>query len=91
MTGVLPSGRMKIEHYVGSLKRRLELKNSVSYKKTFVFTEYTQILIGNMDNHEKVQRNIYKKALYYLKSGLKSGKSIIFPKFQNPKLCKLQF
>jgi len=36
LTGDRPTGRLHIGHYVGSLRRRVELQNEGSYDKMFV-------------------------------------------------------
>ena len=55
LTGDRPTGKLHIGHYVGSLKRRVELQNSVLYDNTFVFFSYAQALTDNIDNPEKLR------------------------------------
>ena len=52
LTGDRPTGRLHIGHYVGSLRRRVELQNSGLYDKTFVFIADAQALTDNMENPE---------------------------------------
>ena len=56
LTGDRPTGKLHIGHYVGSLKRRVELQNSGSFDKTFIFIADAQALTDNIDNPEK-ERN----------------------------------
>ena len=91
LTGDRPTGRLHIGHYVGSLRRRVELQNSGLYDKTFVFIADAQALTDNMDNPEKVRQNVIEVALDYLACGLDPTKSTIFIQSQIPELCELTF
>ena len=70
LTGDRPTGKLHIGHYVGSLKRRVELQNSGSFDKTFIFIADAQALTDNIDNPEKVRQNVIEVALDYLACGL---------------------
>ena len=87
LTGDRPTGKLHIGHYVGSLKRRVELQNSGLYDKTFVFIADAQALTDNIDNPEKVRQNVVEVALDYLACGLDPTKSTIFIQSQIPELC----
>ena len=91
LTGDRPTGKLHIGHYVGSLKRRVELQNSGLYDKTFVFIADAQALTDNIDNPEKVRQNVVEVALDYLACGLDPTKSTIFIQSQIPELCELSF
>ena len=78
LTGDRPTGRLHIGHYVGSLRRRVELQNAGGYKDMFVFIADAQALTDNMDNPEKVRQNVIEVALDYLACGLDPAKSTIF-------------
>lgn len=91
LTGDRPTGRLHIGHYVGSLRRRVELQNSESYDKIFVFIADAQALTDNMENPEKVRQNVIEVALDYLACGLDPTKSTIFIQSQIPELCELTF
>lgn len=91
LTGDRPTGRLHIGHYVGSLRRRVELQNSGIYDKIFVFIADSQALTDNMDNPEKVRQNVIEVALDYLACGLDPKKSTIFIQSQIPELCELTF
>ena len=66
LTGDRPTGRLHLGHYVGSLKRRVELQNSGEYEKIFIMIADAQALTDNADNPEKVRQNIIEVALDYL-------------------------
>ena len=91
LTGDRPTGRLHIGHYVGSLKRRVELQNAGDFKKMFVFIADAQALTDNIDNPEKVRQNVIEVALDYLYCGLDPEKITIFIQSQIPELCELSF
>ena len=80
LTGDRPTGRLHVGHYVGSLKRRVELQNSGEYDKIFIMIADAQALTDNADNPEKVRQNIIEVALDYLSCGLDPEKcTIVYP------------
>ena len=91
LTGDRPTGKLHIGHYVGSLKRRVELQNSGDYDKTFIFIADAQALTDNIDNPEKVRQNVIEVALDYLACGIDPTKATIFIQSQIPELCELTF
>ena len=91
LTGDRPTGRLHIGHYVGSLRRRVELQNSGLYDKIFVFIADAKALTDNVDNPEKVRQNVIEVALDYLACGLDPAKSTIFIQSQIAELCELSF
>ena len=91
LTGDRPTGRLHLGHYVGSLKRRVELQNSGEYDKVYIMIADAQALTDNADNPEKVRQNIIEVALDYLACGLDPEKSTIFIQSQIPELCELSF
>lgn len=91
LTGDRPTGRLHIGHYVGSLRRRVELQNAGDFKKMFVFIADAQALTDNIDNPEKVRQNVIEVALDYLACGLDPEKVTIFIQSQIPELCELSF
>lgn len=91
LTGDRPTGRLHIGHYVGSLKRRVELQNEGDFKKMFVFIADAQALTDNIDNPEKVRQNVIEVALDYLSVGLDPNKITIFIQSQIPELTELSF
>ena len=91
LTGDRPTGKLHIGHYVGSLRRRVELQNSGLYDKIFIFEADGQALTDNIDNPEKVRQNVIEVALDYLACGIEPSKSTIFIQSQIPELCELTF
>lgn len=91
LTGDRPTGRLHIGHYVGSLRRRVELQNAGDFKKMFVFIADAQALTDNIENPEKVRQNVIEVALDYLACGLDPEKVTIFIQSQIPELCELSF
>ena len=91
LTGDRPTGRLHIGHYVGSLKRRVDLQNAGDYSKMFIFIADSQALTDNIDNPEKVRQNVIEVALDYLACGIDPAKATIFIQSQIPELCELSF
>ena len=91
LTGDRPTGRMHVDHYVGSLKRRVELQNSGEYDKVFIMIADAQALTDNADNPEKVRQNVIEVALDYMACGLDPAKSTLFIQSQIAELCELSF
>lgn len=91
LTGDRPTGKLHLGHYVGSLRRRVELQNSGQFEKIFVMIADAQALTDNADNPEKVRQNIVEVALDYLSAGLDPARSTLFIQSQVPELCELAF
>lgn len=91
LTGDRPTGRLHVGHYVGSLRRRVELQNSGEYKKTYIMIADAQALTDNIENPEKVRQNIIEVALDYMSCGLDPEKSTLFIQSQISELCELTF
>lgn len=91
LTGDRPTGRLHLGHYVGSLRRRVELQNSGEFDKIFIFIADAQALTDNADNPEKVRQNVIEVALDYLSVGLDPEKCTLFVQTQVPELCELAF
>lgn len=91
LTGDRPTGRLHVGHYVGSLKRRVELQNSGEFDQIFIMIADAQALTDNADNPEKVRQNIIEVALDYLSCGLDPAKSTLFIQSQIPELTELTF
>lgn len=89
LTGDRPTGKLHLGHYVGSLKRRVELQNSGEYDKIFIMIADAQALTDNADNPEKVRQNILEVALDYLSCGLDPAKSTLFIQSMVPQLTEL--
>ena len=91
LTGDRPTGRLHVGHYVGSLKRRVELQNSGEFDEIYIMIADAQALTDNADNPEKVRQNIIEVALDYLACGLDPEKSVLFIQSQVPELCEMTF
>jgi tryptophanyl-tRNA synthetase len=89
LTGDRPTGKLHLGHYVGSLRRRVELQNAGQYDRMFVFMADVQALTDNADNPEKIRQNIINVALDYLAAGLDPAKCILFIQSQIPELAEL--
>ena len=89
LTGDRPTGRLHLGHYVGSLRRRVELQNEGDYDKMFVFIADVRALTDNADNPEKVRQNIIEVALDYLSAGLNPEKVTMFIQSMIPELAEL--
>ena len=89
LTGDRPTGRLHLGHYVGSLRRRVELQNEGDYDKMFVFIADIQALTDNADNPDKVRQNIIEVALDYLSVGLDPSKVTLFIQSMIPELSEL--
>ena len=91
LTGDRPTGRLHIGHYVGSLRRRVELQDSGAFDRIFIMIADAQALTDNADNPEKVRQNIIEVALDYLSCGLDPEKSVLFIQSQVSELTELTF
>ncbi len=89
LTGDRPTGKLHLGHYIGSLRRRVELQNAGGYDKMFVFMADVQALTDNADNPEKIRQNIIEVALDYLSAGLDPKKCTLFIQSQIPELAEL--
>ena len=89
LTGDRPTGRLHIGHYVGSLRRRVELQNSGKYDEIFIFIADAQALTDNMDNPEKIRQNIIEVALDWLSVGINPEVSTLFIQSQIRELYEL--
>ena len=91
LTGDRPTGKLPVGHYVGSLKRRVELHNSGEFDEIYIMIADAQALPDNFDNPEKVRQNIIELALDYLSVGLDPAKSTLFIQSMVPQLTELSF
>lgn len=91
LTGDRPTGRLHVGHYVGSLRRRVELQNSGEYDRVFIMIADAQALTDNFENPEKVRQNIIEVALDYMSCGLDPEKAKLFVQSQISELTELTF
>ena len=89
LTGDRPTGRLHLGHYVGSLKRRVELQNSGEYDEIYIMIADAQALTDNMDNPEKIRQNIIEVALDYMSCGLDPAKTVMFVQSEVPQLFEM--
>ena len=89
LTGDRPTGKLHLGHYIGSLRRRVELQNKGDFSKMFVFMADVQALTDNADNPEKIRQNIIEVALDYLAAGLDPERCTLFIQSQIPELAEL--
>lgn len=89
LTGDRPTGKLHLGHYVGSLRRRVQLQNAGDYDRMFVFMADVQALTDNADNPEKIRQNIVEVALDYLSAGLDPNKCTLYIQSQIPELAEL--
>lgn len=89
LTGDRPTGKLHLGHYIGSLRRRVQLQNEGDFKKMFVFMADVQALTDNADNPEKIRQNLIEVALDYLAAGLDPEKCTIFVQSQIAELAEL--
>ena len=89
LTGDRPTGKLHLGHYVGSLRRRVQLQNEGDYERMFVFMADVQALTDNADNPEKIRQNIVEVALDYLSAGLDPGKCTLYIQSCIPELAEL--
>ena len=91
LTGDRPTGKLHIGHYVGSLRRRVELQNTGEFDKIYIMIADAQALTDNADNPGKIRENILNVALDYLAAGLDPEKVTIFIQSGVPQLAELAF
>lgn len=89
LTGDRPTGKLHLGHYVGSLRRRVQLQNEGNYDRMFVFMADVQALTDNADNPEKIRQNIIEVALDYLSCGLDPNLCTLYIQSQIPELAEL--
>ena len=89
LTGDRPTGKLHLGHYVGSLRRRVQLQNEGEYDRMFVFMADVQALTDNADNPEKIRQNIIEVALDYLSAGLDPEKCTLYIQSMIPELAEL--
>ena len=90
LTGDRPTGKLHLGHYVGSLRRRVQLQNEGDYDRMFVFMADVQALTDNADNPEKIRQNIVEVALDYLSVGLDPKKCTLYIQSLIPSLLRIK-
>ena len=91
LTGDRPTVRLHLGHYVGSLRRRVQLQNSGNFDEINILIADDQALTDNWDNPQKIRDNIIEVALDYLSVGIDPSKSTICIQSGIPALHALTF
>lgn len=91
LTGERCTGKLHLGHYVGTLKRRLELQNSGDYDEFYIEIADGQSLTDNFGNVQKVRDNVINVVLDYLAVGLDPNKVTMFIQTEVPELAELNF
>ena len=91
LTGDRPTGRLHLGHYVGSLKRRVELQNSGKFDEINILIADDQALTDNADNPRKIRDNIVNVVLDYLSVGIDPARTTICVQSALPALHALTF
>lgn len=89
LTGDRPTGKLHLGHYVGSLRRRVQLQEEGDYDHMYVFMADVQALTDNASNPEKIRQNIIEVALDYLSAGLNPDKCTLYIQSSIPELAEL--
>ena len=88
LTGDRPTGKLHIGHYLGSLKKRVELQNSGEYDPYILIAD-VQALTDNFNNPEKVRKNVREVAMDYLSVGIDPEKTTIYIQSMIPEVAEL--
>ena len=89
LTGDRPTGNLHLGHYVGSVKNRIKIQNTVDYDKFYIMIADTQALTDNHDNVSKVRNNIIQVAIDYISAGIDPSKVNIFIQSMVPELAEI--
>lgn len=89
LTGDRPTGNLHIGHYIGSLKRRIDMQNNHPYDKFYIMIADTQALTDNADKVDKVKNNIIQVAIDYISAGIDPNKVCIFIQSMVPSLTEM--
>ena len=89
LTGDRPTGKLHLGHYVGSIKKRLEMQASNDYDKMYVMIADSQALTDNFDNPSKVRKNVYELTIDLLSIGIDPKKTTLFIQSQIPEIAEL--
>ena len=91
LTGDRPTGKLHLGHYVGSIKKRLEMQDNSDYEKMYVMIADSQALTDNFSNPEKIRDSIKEIILDYLSVGINPEKVTIFIQSMIPELTEYTF
>jgi len=88
LTGDRPTGPLHLGHFVGSLRNRVSYQDDYNQ---FIMLADSQALTDNMEDTNKVHRNVVEVALDYMACGIDPAKSTILIQSQIPELAELTF
>ncbi len=88
LTGDRPTGPLHLGHFVGSLRNRVAYPHQY---RQFIMLADAQALTDNMDDTDKVHRNVVEVAMDYLAVGIDPKLSTILIQSQIPELAELTF
>ncbi len=91
LTGDRPTGHLHLGHYVGSLRRRIELQNKGDYDDFYIMVADAQALTDNFGNVQKVKDNVLQVMLDYLAVGLDPNKVTFFIQSEVSELTEFTF
>ena len=91
LTGDRPTGHLHLGHYVGSVKRRIELQENGDYDEYYLMLADAQALTDNFGNVQKVKDNVFQVALDYLALGLDPNKVAFFLQSEVRELTEFTF
>ncbi len=91
LTGDRPTGKLHLGHFVGSLRRRVELQNSGKFDEINILIADDQALTDNAKNPQKIRDNMIEVALDYLSVGIDPDKTTICVQSQIPALHAMTF
>ena len=91
LTGDRPTGHLHLGHFVGSLRRRVELQNKGDYENFYIMVADAQALTDNFGNVQKVKDNVLQVMLDYLAVGLDPNKVTFFLQSEVSELTEFTF
>ena len=89
LTGDRPTGNLHLGHYVGSLKKRVELQEEGNFDRFYIMVADTQALTDNANNIDKVKNNLIQVVIDYISAGIDPNKVTIFIQSRVPELAEM--
>ncbi len=86
LTGDRPNGSLHLGHYVGSLKKRIELQKEY---ETYILIADVQALTDNAEDPQKIRKNVLQVALDYLAVGIDPKQATIVVQSLVPEIAEL--
>lgn len=88
LTGMRPTGKLHIGHYVGVMPRFLKIQED-NTKQLYLFIADMQALTDNAKNPVKVSNSVLEVAIDYLSCGIDPTKTTLFIQSQIPELTEI--